>query len=309
LLAITTPGYWWTGYLVAAFLGCSYVCTGAGVSGLLPQLVPGELLGHANSLLQSFRQGLRLVGPLAGILVYKRFGVGAVTAADTASFIIAAIIFSALKADKRIPSPRPRRGAADLTEGARYLFKNRPLRVAVVAIAPFAVTCGVTGAATYAIVTVGIGKPAEFVGYMTSVMGIGAIAGGLLAARMIERLGELGTIGVGVIAYGVGSAGLAAPSVPLALVSMMIAGIGITLPVIGRLTLMQRRTPPEIMGRVSFAWDSVGTGVQLISMAACASLLAITDFRYVLVPAALVSVLGGVHALASRAKAARSLPA
>jgi hypothetical protein len=90
---------------------------------------------------------------------------------------------------------------------------------------------------------------------------------------------------------------------------MMIAGIGITLPVIGRLTLMQRRTPPEIMGRVSFAWDSIGTGVQLISMAACASLLAITDFRYVLVPAALVSVLGGVHALASRAKAARSLPA
>lgn len=106
------------------------------------------------------------------------------------------------------------------------------------------------------------------------------------------------------IAYGLGSAGLAFPSVPLALASMAVAGIGITLPAVGRLTLMQRQTPPDIMGRVSFAWDSIGTGVHLVSMAACASLLTVADFRYVLVPAALVSVAGGMHALTSRTRAA-----
>ena len=37
LPAVTTPGCWWAGYVVAAFLGCSYVSTSASVSGLLPQ--------------------------------------------------------------------------------------------------------------------------------------------------------------------------------------------------------------------------------------------------------------------------------
>jgi hypothetical protein len=61
----------------------------------------------------------------------------------------------------------------------------------------FAVAAGATGAATYAIVTVGLGRPPEFVGVLTSVMGVGAIAGGFLATRIITGLGELGAVGIG----------------------------------------------------------------------------------------------------------------
>jgi MFS family permease len=182
LLAITTPGYWWTGYVVAAFLGCSYVSTSAGVSGLLAQIVPADMLGEANGLLQSFRQGLRLIGPLSGVLLYERLVIAAVTGADAASFAIAATIFACLKVQERTPQPRLRRVAADLTLGAKFLYKNSDLRTVTISIILFSAAAGAMGAATYAIVTNGLAKPPEFIGTLTSVMGIGAITGGLLSA-------------------------------------------------------------------------------------------------------------------------------
>jgi MFS family permease len=289
LLAVTTPGYWWTGYLVATFLGCSYVCINAGVSGLIPQIVPDGLLGNANSFLSSFRQGLRLIGPVSGLLVYEKFGIGAITGVDAASFIVAATVFATLNINERAIKPRPNRGPSDFSAGFIHLFKTGSLHTAATILIPFSIACGVTGSATYAIVTDGLNKPPEFVGFMISMMGIGAIFGGLIAARMIERLGEISTIMIGVASYGVGSIGLAIPSVPLALTGMLIAGVGVTLPIIGRMTLMQRNTPSEMLGQVSFAWDSFGTTIQLISMGLCASLLAFVNFRYILIPAALIT--------------------
>ena len=311
LLAVTTPGYWWTGYVVAAFLGCSYVSTSAGVSGLLPRIVPADRLGHANSLLQSFRQGLRLIGPLAGILVYARFGIGAVTAADASSFVVAAGIFALLKVPETAPERRPKRGLADFTAGARFLYEDGPLRSVTASTMLFAVAAGATGAVTYAVVTVGLGRPPEFVGVLTCVMGVGAIAGGFLSTRLITRLGELGAVGIGVLAYSLAIAGLTIPSTLAAIPAMALAGVGVTLPAAGRLTLLQRRTPAERMARVSFALDSVANTAQLVTMASCASLLAVMSFRYLLIPAALVGAAGGLRAMLvpAAAPAAASGPA
>jgi predicted MFS family arabinose efflux permease len=303
LLAVTTPGYWWTGYVVAAFLGCSYVSTSAGVSGLLPQIAPAELLGHANSLLQSFRQGVRLIGPLVGIFLYARLGIGAVTAADACSFVVAAGIFGFLKVPEPAPEPRPKRGVADFSLGARFLYQDGPLRAVTASTMLFAVTAGAAGAATYAVVTVGLGQPPEFVGVLTSVMGVGAIAGGFLSGRLITRLGELGAVGIGVLAYSTAIAGLTMPSPVTAIPAMALAGVGVTLPAAGRLTILQRRTPAERMARVSFALDSVANTAQLVTMASCASLLAVVSFRYLLLPAALIGAAGGLRAVLAPATA------
>ena len=105
----------------------------------------------------------------------------------------------------------------------------------------FAVAAGATGAVTYAVVTAGLGRPPEFVGVLTSVMGVGAIAGGFLATRIIGRLGELGAVGIGVTAYSVAIAGLAVPSTLTAIPAMALAGMGVRVQAAGRLTLLQRR--------------------------------------------------------------------
>jgi hypothetical protein len=192
---------------------------------------------------------------------------------------------------------------ADFSLGARFLYQDRPLRAVTASTMLFAVTAGAAGAATYAVVTVGLGQPPEFVGVLTSVMGVGAIAGGFLSGRLITRLGELGAVGIGVLAYSTAIAGLTMPSPVTAIPAMALAGVGVTLPAAGRLTILQRRTPAERMARVSFALDSVANTAQLVTMASCASLLAVVSFRYLLLPAALIGAAGGLRAVLAPATA------
>ena len=288
LLAVTTPGYWWTGYVVAAFLGCSYVSTSAGVSGLLPQIVPADRLGHANSLLQSFRQGLRLIGPLAGILIYARFGHRGrdrgrrllvrrcrrhLRAAESAGDGDRAAARSAASPTSPSgPGSSMRTALSGPSQHRPCCSPSRPAR-------PVAVT--------YAVVTVGLGLLPEFVGVLTCVMGVGAIACGFLSTRLITRLGELGAVGIGVLAYSMAIAGLIIPSTLAAIPAMALAGIG------RHPAGCRTADPPaaphaaERMARVSFALDSVANTAQLVTMASCASLLTVMSFRYLLIPAAL----------------------
>ena len=187
--------------------------------------------------------------------------------------------------------PRRRRGRADFTLGARFRHEDGPLRAVTASTMLFAVAAGAAGAATYAVVTAGLGRPPEFAGVLTSVMGVGAIAGGFLATRIISALGELGAVGIGVTAYSVAIAGLTIPSTLTAIPAMALAGMGVMLPAAGRLTLLQRRTPAERMARVSFALDSGANTAQLVT-ASCASLLTVVSFRYLLIPAAFI---GAAH--------------
>ena len=59
---------------MAALYGLSYITLSAVLSGLIRQIVPVELLAEANGVLQTVRQGLRLVGPLAGAALYAAVG-------------------------------------------------------------------------------------------------------------------------------------------------------------------------------------------------------------------------------------------
>jgi hypothetical protein len=64
--------------------------------------VPTDLLGEANAFLQTVREGLRLVAPLAGAGLYTVAGGSAVALLDAATFLIAAAALAAL----RIREPR-----------------------------------------------------------------------------------------------------------------------------------------------------------------------------------------------------------
>ena len=61
---------------MAALYGLSSITLGAALSGLIRELVPVELLAEANGLLQTVRQGMRLIGPLAGAGSTRRSAAG-----------------------------------------------------------------------------------------------------------------------------------------------------------------------------------------------------------------------------------------
>ena len=86
------------GYLVAlSFLnGVLGAFTGPALSGIVPQLVAPDGLRKANSLLASVRSAAKVVGPSAAGVMVATIGGGWALAADSASFFVAALVFSSL---------------------------------------------------------------------------------------------------------------------------------------------------------------------------------------------------------------------
>ena len=87
LLAVHDRGDVWIIYAVATAYGASYVVLSAGQSALLHTLVPTDQLAKANATLQTVREALRLVTPLAGAGLYTLAGGAAVALLDAATFL------------------------------------------------------------------------------------------------------------------------------------------------------------------------------------------------------------------------------
>src|SRR4051812_18713549 len=105
LLLVRGPQDVWLIYLVTTLYGTSYVILAAGQSALLTTLLPADLLGSANAALQTVRETLRLVAPVAGAGLYTVAGGGAVAILDAATFLAATAALFALHA--RAPPPEP----------------------------------------------------------------------------------------------------------------------------------------------------------------------------------------------------------
>ena len=120
------------------------------------------------------------------------------------------------------------------------------------------------------------------------VQGFGGLAGGITAARVVRRFGEVGATAVGVGAFVVGFAGLVYPHLALALLAAVLLGVGIPYIIVGFNTLMQRVTPKAFMGRVSAAGDAMISTPQALSIAAGAALVTFVDYRILFAAMAVV---------------------
>ena len=135
---------------------------------------------------------------------------------------------------------------------------------------------------------------------VTTVVGIvGSIVGGVTAAAILRRLGEVRTVGIGLGLFGVCTLLLVVPSLPVVVVAFILAGIGIVWAIVAFNTALQTRTPLAIQGRVSAAVDVSLSVAQTTSIAVGAALSTVVDYRILLVTISAV-VLGSTVYLATR---------
>jgi MFS family permease len=274
-------------YVSAVGYGIAGVMHNAALNGLLKEMLDEEQLAPANGSLQTVKQGLRLVGPVCGAGLFALFGGQVVALIDAATFVVAAAVIAMIRLPEDRPEPESERWLTQVSAGVRYLAGERALRRAVATFAIAMLALGMIEVIAYA-VTEGLGRPPEFLGVLVSAMGAGAIVGGLCAASIVRRLGELGTIGLSIMATGVGCATLAVPSLPVAIIDLALVGVTSPLLLVADMTLLQKRTPHQLMGRVSGAAEALATFPQIVSIAMGAGLVALVDYRLLLV------VMGGV---------------
>lgn len=301
LLFVHGRGDAWLIYLVALLYGVVGTVFYPAQAALLRLMLPEELLAEANGALSTMREGLRLVAPLAGAGLYAAFGGGVVAVLDAATFGGSALLMSRMRVPETKPKPPEQHFLREVTAGIEHLWQTLPLRQMVIGATVALLVAGFTETLIFFVIA-RLGKPPAFFGVLSALQGVGAIAGGLTAAWMIRRAGDVRSVGIGLGLFGVGDVVLIVPSLPLVLVGFTIAGVGITWAIVGFITALQTRTPLAIQGRVSAASEISLSVAQTASIATGAALSTVVDYRVLLVGMAAVIVASSVY-LATRREA------
>jgi len=288
LLLVHGRGQVWLVYAVMFGYGAANGLLTAGQTALLTDLLPGDLLGEANAALQMVTQGLRLITPLLGAGLLAWAGARPVVLLDAGTFVVAAAGVLALGLREARPARGHARWRAEFAAGARHIADTpalrRPLVACLIAVSAF----GFLETVPFAVVGQGLHRSPEFLGVLNSLQGAGALIGGALAAPVMRRTSERALMAGGLAACAGATLLLITGSLPLVLAAMAGIGLCVVWINVGAITLIQRRTPGPLLGRVDATLEFAIVVPQAASIAVGAALIAAVNYRILLVAMAVV---------------------
>lgn len=295
LVLVRGEGQVWIIWAVAVLYGVSFVVLPAALNGLLKELMPEDLLVDANSSLQTTKESFRLFGPLIGALLFTWLGGWAIAVLDAASFFAAAAVIASIAVREEQPRVEESHFWVQLTAGMRHLGTDRVLKHVLVGFGITLLVLGFTESTIYAMLDA-FDKPATFVSVIVSVQGVGAVAGGFASSAVVRRLGEVATCVLGLLVLVAGIAVMAWTH-SLVVVCLAAAGFGTSLPMllVAFNTLVQRRSPQAIMGRVSTAIEVLMATPQAVSLALGSLLVVTLSYRQIYAIMCVVTLLAAAH--------------
>ena len=289
----------WLIYVVTALYGLGGDLFAAARSSMLKAMLPDELLGDANGVLQSVREGMRIVAPLAGAGIYAATGGATVAIIDSVSFVLSAATLVALRFTEPPAAPKEHHLLREISAGVSHIWRVRVLRELTYGVAVTMLVIGFAETLLFAL-TQALGHSASFVGVLGSFQGVGAIAGGLTAGTLLRRMGDVRLTGLGVLFFAIGDGLFLIPSVPVVIVGIVIAGVGIVWAVVSLSTAYMRRSPQSMQGRVNAAANMLFSVPQTASIAAGAALITIVDYRVEIVVMLVGTLVAAAYLLTRR---------
>ena len=301
LLLVHDRGDAWLIYAVAFAYGALGTVFYPARAALLKIMLPEELLAEANGVLTSTREGLRIIAPLAGAGLYAVLGGGAVAVLDSATFAASAFFLWRMRVHEEKPAPAEHHFTQEVTSGLRHVWETLPLRQIVLGVALALLVVGFSETLIFSVIAA-LGQQPSFFGVFATIQGIGSIAGGLTAAAVLRRRGEVRLVGLGLALFALADLCLIAPSLGVVLAAGPVAGVGVAWAIVGFSTALQTRTPLAIQGRVSAAADLTLSIAQATSIAAGAVLSTVVDYRILFVVMAVVVLTSSGYLLTRRAE-------
>lgn len=243
-------------WMLALMAGVTGAATGffsPASTGLLPEVVLVEQLQPANALRASAVSTGEILGPVVGGVLVAAAGAGWAIAIDAATFAVSAACLAMLRIPARIAAQR-RSFAADLRQGWVAFRSRRWVWAFVAYFAIVNLLWGAWGVLGPIVAERDLGGAAAW-GSILAAMGVGALAGSLLAAQVKPRRPLL----LAALADGLFVLPLAflaaAPPVPLIAFGALLAGAGMALAISVWESTLQRHVPGESLSRVSsYGW-------------------------------------------------------
>ncbi|WP_018348902.1 MFS transporter [Longispora albida] len=271
LLATALAGGWHhvTLLYAAVFLaGCAETLVDNAALTIPPRLLPRERLERANGRLFATQSVINtFAGPPAGAALFA-LAASAAFYTGAAAFALAglaALLLPALRPTSEEQQRRrstPTSTAQDIRSGWAHFWHHELLR----RVAFISAAINFFGAATGGLLVLLITGPYQVTlsryGLFIAVPAAGAIAGSLLAAHVVPRIGGGPATWLAALAPAASYAVLGlGHSTALALASMFVAAIATSLNQIVVSTLRQAAVPDELLGRVTAAYRLIVLGV------------------------------------------------
>jgi MFS family permease len=215
---------------------------------ILPGIVPRPLLPRAIAASATAQQTAIICGPALGGFLYV-LGPAVVYMLCTAVFVIACILISLVQGKHRAVQTKPI-SIETLFAGFRYI-RNNPVLLGAISLDLFAVLFGGVTALLPIYARDILNTGPSGLGILRSAPAVGALCMSVVLARhSIERRAGvlmLGTVGV----FGFASAVFALSTwLPLSFAALMLYGASDSISVVIRQSLVQTRTPHNMIGRV-----------------------------------------------------------
>lgn len=243
----------WVVYACAAVLGGVDGTSETALTAIVPELVRAEELAAAGALTAITTQLGTIVGPtLAGAIIA---GPGvALCYGITFAATVAQVALVRLVRRRPAPGGEHEHPLRAIREGLAFVRRSR-----VVAGLLLVDLCGVLFALPYAVfpefAAEVFGGDPRTVGLLYSAPAVGAFLAALLSGWIGRHRRPGAALAGSVLVWGLAMAGFgASASVPLALLFLGLAGVGMMFSEILQRALLQQHTPGRLMGRVSSFW-------------------------------------------------------
>ncbi|WP_136518098.1 MFS transporter [Cellulomonas telluris] len=277
--------------LVLAY-GVTEVLADLASAAMLPTLVPRALLPAANGRLVAVQQVANsFVGaPVAGALL--TLGGGWLLGAPAALALLAVLLLArGVPGSHRAPAGA---GPVRAREGLGVLLRHRVVRPVVLTAA--VLNMASTGYFTlFVLWCVGpgsrLGLTPQLYSVLAAGLAVGAVAGSLLAPRLVARVGEVRLIlGAWLVAYAALALPVLVPHVAAVAVTVLVVGTTSTAGNVLNQTMRQRLVPAHLLGRVSGASRTLATGAMPLGALAAGAAAELAGLAPALLGATAVAV-------------------
>jgi MFS family permease len=249
----------WTVYVLAVALGFVNVFDNPARQSFISELVPPDDLPNAVTLNSVSVNIARVFGAALGGVVAAVLGLALCFGLNAVSFAAVLVSLAAMRAAGLFPARRVTREPGQIRQGLRYVRGTPELLIPLVMIAVIGALAWEFPVSLPLMASKVFGGGAAAYGVMASVMGVGAVAGGLVAAgRGRPRASALCLSAIG---WGIAILlAAAAPTMPLELAALVFVGYGsVTFNSMAK-TVLQLVAKPTMRGRVMALWGLAWLG-------------------------------------------------
>jgi MFS family permease len=243
----------WIVYLLALALGFVNVFDNPARQSFISEMVSAPDLPNAVTLNSVAMNMARVFGAALGGVIAAAIGLALCFTCNALSFVAVLVSLAAMRTSELFPATRVSRQKRQVRQGLRYVRSTPELLIPLLMIAVIGTLAWEFQVSLPLMASKVFHGGAASYGVMASVMGGGAVVGGLISAarsRPRARALCLAAIGWGIAIL----AAAVAPSLALELAALVFVGYGsITFNALAK-TILQLAARPEMRGRVMALW-------------------------------------------------------